>query len=136
MKKLAQAGIHSGVNLAPVLPGITDSPADLESVVRAAAQAGARSVYAAPLFLKPCAAKVFLPFLAEKFPHLVSEYEKRYSNRAFASATYTRRIVSLVKKYRTKYGLGSRDEDALKTSRQKGGPLLEQAGLFDPRCLP
>src|SRR5262252_6062678 len=76
VRNLAEAGIHAGVNLAPILPGITDAPADLESLVRAAAEAGARSLYAAPLFLKSSAAKVFLPFVAERFPRLVAEYEK------------------------------------------------------------
>jgi len=110
VRKLAEAGIHAGVNLAPILPGITDAPADLESLVRAAAEAGARSLYAAPLFLKSCAAKVFLPFVAERFPRLVAEYEKRYSTQAFASASYSRRIEALVRKYRAKYGLGSREQ--------------------------
>jgi DNA repair photolyase len=130
VKKLAQAGIRAGVNLAPVLPGINDSPADLESVVRAAAQAGARSVHAGPLFLKPCAAKVFLPFLAEKFPDLVSEYEKRYASRAFASAAYTQRIASLVKEYRVKHGIGSREDQAQRTPAAAGGAVAEQIRLF------
>lgn len=114
VKKLALAGIQAGVNVAPVLPGITDAPADLESLVRASAEAGATSLYAAPLFLKPCAAKVFLPFLAEKFPRLAAEYEQRYSTRAFASAPYARRITSLIARYRTKYGMHSREEPAKK----------------------
>ena len=128
VRKLAEAGIHAGVNLAPILPGITDAPADLESLVRAAAEAGARSLYAAPLFLKSCAAKVFLPFVAERFPRLVAEYEKRYSTQAFASASYSRRIEALVKKYRAKYGLGSR-EPAPKAAAAARRPA-EQFELF------
>src|SRR5262252_1992396 len=128
VRKLAEAGIHVGVNLAPILPGITDAPADLESLVRAAAEAGARSLYAAPLFLKSCAAKVFLPFVAERFPRLVAEYEKRYSTQAFASASYSRRIEALVKKYRAKYGLGSR-EPAPKAAAAARRPA-EQFELF------
>ncbi len=109
VEKLVQAGIHAGVNCAPILPGITDSPARLESLVRAAAEAGAKSVAAIPLFLKPCSAKVFLPFIEEKFPHLVRLYQERFSERAFVSATYAKRITGLVRKYRLKYGIASRD---------------------------
>ncbi len=109
VEKLAQAGIHVGVNCAPILPGITDSPARLESLVRAAADAGAKSVAAIPLFLKPCSAKVFLPFLEEKFPHLVPHYRQRFSDHAFVSAAYARRISGLVRKYRLKYGIASRE---------------------------
>ncbi|HEX7285459.1 MAG TPA: radical SAM protein, partial [Candidatus Angelobacter sp.] len=39
LRKLTEAGLRAGVNCAPVLPGITDTPTSLEAVVRAAAQA-------------------------------------------------------------------------------------------------
>jgi len=39
--KLAAAGIRVGVAIAPVLPHLTDEPATLAAVVRAAAEAGA-----------------------------------------------------------------------------------------------
>lgn len=67
IKKLVAAGISTNVNCAPVLPSITDSLQDLESVVHAAAAAGAKSVAAIPLFLKPCSAKIFIPFLQGAF---------------------------------------------------------------------
>jgi len=131
VEKLAQAGISTGVNCAPVLPGITDSPAELERVVKAAAQAGARSVYAIPLFLKPCSAKVFLPFVKENFPHLLAEYEKRYSDRAFASPAYQRRISSMIGAYRAKYGIDSReDRPARAGDRSAGASRIEQLDLF------
>jgi len=53
VKQLRQAGIRAGVICAPVLPGITDSPKQLEAVVRSAAAARASYVYTNPLFLKP-----------------------------------------------------------------------------------
>jgi DNA repair photolyase len=131
VEKLAQAGISTGVNCAPVLPGITDSPAELERVVKAAAQAGARSVYAIPLFLKPCSAKVFLPFVKENFPHLLAEYEKRYSDRAFASPAYQRRISSMIKAYRAKYGIDSGEETSTKASdRSASASAVKQLDLF------
>src|SRR6202051_4393317 len=51
LRKLREAGIGAGVICAPVLPGITDSPKQLEAVVRSAAEAKANYVYANPLFL-------------------------------------------------------------------------------------
>src|SRR6266568_7494108 len=62
LRQLRDAGITAGGICAPVLPGITDSPRQLEAVVRAAAEAKACHVYGNPLFLKPCSAAVFLPF--------------------------------------------------------------------------
>src|ERR1700691_1335613 len=77
LRQLSEAGITAGVNCSPVLPGITDSPADLEAVVCAAAAAGARHIFAGPLFLKPCSAAVFLPFLEQHFPEMVENYRQR-----------------------------------------------------------
>ncbi len=70
LAKLTQAGVAAGVICAPVLPGITDSPAALDKLVHATKEAGGRYIYANPLFLKPCSASVFLPFLEKEFPHL------------------------------------------------------------------
>jgi DNA repair photolyase len=127
--RLAQAGISTGINCAPVLPGLTDSPADLEEIVKAGAQAGARSVWASPLFLKQCSAKVFMPFLQEKFPHLVPKYEQRYADRAFASPAYQKRISSLVRAYREKYGMASGEERFTQTAERSNGSAHEQAQL-------
>lgn len=109
VQKLTEAGIHAGINCAPVLPGITDSPMDLERVIKAAADAGAKFVHVNPLFLKPCSEKVFMPFLEEKFPQLLAMYRERYADRAYLPASYHKRISALVKKYREKYKIGLPD---------------------------
>jgi DNA repair photolyase len=111
VRKLVEAGIYASINCAPVLPEITDSPADLEKLVRAAAQAGARSVAAMSLFLKPCAEKIFMPFLQDNFPHLVDSYRKRFANRAFLPDQYRNSVSTLVKKLCDKYKIARRHED-------------------------
>jgi DNA repair photolyase len=112
VERLVAAGIHTSVNCAPVLPGITDSPQELARVVRAAAAVKARSVAAIPLFLKPCSEKIFMPFLEENFPHLVAMYKKRYADRAFLPAEYTKRISALVKRLCRQNGIVARDEES------------------------
>ena len=57
-------------------------------IVRATKEAGGHYIYANPLFLKPCSASVFLPFLEKEFPHLVDDYRKRYADNAFVSKVY------------------------------------------------
>ena len=126
VRKLIAAGIQTSVNCAPVLPGITDSPRELESVVRAAAEAGALSVAAIPLFLKPCSEKIFMPFLQENFPQLVPLYKARYADRAFLPVDYRKRISALVKKLCRKHGIVARDESTEVNYRQ----LSEQLNLF------
>src|ERR1700683_138111 len=105
MQKLNQAGISAGVICAPVLPGITDSPRDLEALVRATAAAGGKHIFANSLFLKPCSAAVFLPFLEKEFPQLVETYRKRYQDRAFLPESYRKPLTQLMKRLRQKYGI-------------------------------
>jgi DNA repair photolyase len=105
LRQLREAGIRAGVICAPVLPGITDSPKQLESVVRAAAEAKAVYIYANPLFLKPCSAAVFLPFLKEHFPQLMADYEQRFKDRAFLPTPYRKRISQLFGQLRKKYAI-------------------------------
>ncbi len=129
MSKLNQAGINAGVICAPVLPGITDSPRDLEALVRAAAQAGAKHIFANPLFLKPCSAAVFLPFLEKEFPSLVESYRQRYKDRAFLPKTYHQRLSQLMARLRQKYGIHA-DHDRYRR-RTHVTPLSEtQLALF------
>lgn len=111
VRKLVEAGIHASVNCAPVLPEITDSVADLEQLVSAAAGARASSVTPIPLFLKPCSERVFIPFLQEHFPHLVDSYRRRFANRAFLPDHYRQRISALVTKLCKKYGVVSRNRE-------------------------
>ena len=105
VRELCAAGINAGVICAPVLPGITDSPAALDAVVRATKEAGGKYIYANPLFLKPCSASVFLPFLEKEFPQLVADYRKRFAERAFVSKAYSKRISELMAQLRKKHGI-------------------------------
>jgi DNA repair photolyase len=107
IEKLKGAGVAAGVICAPVLPGITDSPRDLEALVRATAKAGGKWFSANSLFLKPCSAAVFLPFLEKEFPQLVESYRQRYKDRAFLSASYRKPLSQLVARLREKYGIRS-----------------------------
>ena len=77
-----------------MIPGITDGPKDLEALVRATAEAGGRNIFANPLFLKPCSAAVFMPFLEKEFPHLAKGYRERYKDGAFLPKSYGKNLRS------------------------------------------
>ena len=129
VRKLSEGGIKAGVICAPVLPGITDSPAALDKLVAATKQAGGKYIYANPLFLKPCAASVFLPFLEKEFPDLVAGYRKRYADRAFVSKAYSKRLSELMSRLRKKHGITKEvtDRTSLAVPLQGEG---EQLALF------
>jgi DNA repair photolyase len=107
MRKLNEAGVDAGVICAPVLPEITDAPRDIEALVRATAKAGGKYIFANSLFLKPCSAAVFMPFLQAEFPQLVESYRERHKNRAFLPTSYRKRLSRLMARLRQKYGIRS-----------------------------
>ena len=129
VRQLNEAGIRTGVNCCPVLPGITDSPRYLEAVVRATAAAGGKHIFANPLFLKPCSAAVFMPFLEKEFPHLAESYRERYNGRAFLPKSYHERISQLMAKLRQKHGMIRQRERESSGMRQLHAGA-EQMNLF------
>ena len=83
VSRLAEAGVDVGVGLAPILPGLSDRPGQIEDVVRAAKAAGARGVWAAPVHLRPGVREHFLEALARDWPELVGEYEELFAERDY-----------------------------------------------------
>jgi len=77
--RLSAARIDVGINVMPVLPGITDNPEDLADLVRQVAAAGASHVNACALRLRSTARARYLPFIAEHFPHLADRYARSYA---------------------------------------------------------
>ena len=126
VRQLNLAGVDAGVICAPVLPEITDRPRDLEALAKAASEAGAKWIFANPLFLKPCSAAVFLPFLEENFPNLVELYRTRYADRAFLPKGYGQRLSQLMAALRQKYGIGKQQEGI----RRRMQAWNEQMELF------
>lgn len=76
--KLNQAGIPTGVLVAPVLPGLSDHPGQVEEVVRACVEAGAVSISSIYLHLRPPVKAHFMGWLQDTRPDLVAEYDRRY----------------------------------------------------------
>jgi DNA repair photolyase len=132
VRALAQAGLRVGVSCSPVVPGITDSAKDLEALIRAAAEAGADYVFANPLFLKPCSAAVFLPFLEQNFPRLAANYRERYQDRAFLPPAYAKRLSQLIARLREKYKLtrADRRERSAFATKWPAQALEQQLSLF------
>jgi DNA repair photolyase len=132
VRTLAQAGLRVGLSCSPVVPGITDSPKDLESLIRAASESGADYVFANPLFLKPCSAAVFIPFLEQNFPHLAASYRERYHDRAFLPPAYAKRLSDLISRLKEKYKLtrAHRNERSAFVTKWPVEAFEEQLNLF------
>jgi DNA repair photolyase len=87
VRLLTEAGIHAGVALAPVLPGLTDAPAQLAAVMHAAREAGATHLWWNLLNLRPGTREYFTAILAREWPEQLVLYNRLYAGGGYLSAT-------------------------------------------------
>jgi DNA repair photolyase len=83
LSALVRAGIDAGVGMAPILPGLSDRPEQLAEVVKAVRAAGATSVWANLLYLRPGTKEHFLEALARDWPEELERYEQLYAGGAY-----------------------------------------------------
>ncbi|GAA0262446.1 Rv2578c family radical SAM protein [Actinomadura nitritigenes] len=105
--RLNEAGIGCSVLMGPVIPYLSDSPAQLEAAVRQIAEAGATSVSAITLHLRPGAREWFTTWLREHHPELIVPYARLYGSGAYAPEGYQRRIAARVRELAARYGVGA-----------------------------
>src|SRR6476619_2257653 len=79
VRRLRQAGVNTGVLMAPVVPGFTTQPAKLEATIRATADHGASFMGANLLYLKGGTRDHFMGFLQKEFPQLTDAYNALYA---------------------------------------------------------
>jgi DNA repair photolyase len=103
IREMIDAGIKVGVSIAPVLPGISDSPAQLEDVVRAAREAGATGVWANVLHLRPGTREHFLGHLARDWPELLPRYREMYRMDSYLSDEAKAPILNRVAELKAQY---------------------------------
>ena len=108
VRRLVEAGVKAGVGMAPILPGISDSPAQLEAVVRAAREAGATNIWANVLYLKPGTREHFLEALASDWPEELDRYERLYASRAYLPKAEVEPVRTLVAELRKRHGIRDR----------------------------
>jgi DNA repair photolyase len=106
--KLVDAGIKTGVGIAPVLPGISDHPAQLAEVVKSAREAGATGVWTNLLFLRPGTREHFLEHLAQDWPELMPYYEELYRGRAYLGSTESKPVRTKVSELARSFGVADR----------------------------
>ena len=94
--KLTAAGISTGVLVAPLMPGINDSPEQVREVVRLATEAGATYITGLALHLRKGVREVFMEYLAENRPELVPRYEALYRNGAYMPKEERRKLTQLL----------------------------------------
>jgi DNA repair photolyase len=96
VRKLNEAGIPTGVLVAPILPGLSDRPEQLEEVTAACIEAGATSITPIALHLRPGVKEHFLGFLDGHDPRLAAQVRARFGTRSYLPSTEQDALVAPV----------------------------------------
>jgi DNA repair photolyase len=97
VRRINEAGIPCGVLVAPVIPGLSDRPEQVEDVVRACAEAGAVSISAMTLHLRKGVKEHWMAWLTERHPELVPMYAKTYRG-AYAPKSVNESLSAIVRR--------------------------------------
>ena len=109
--------------MAPILPGLSDTPELLADVVRAARDAGATSLWANVLYLRPGTREHFLDHLARDWPELLPTYERLYARGAYVSKEVGDPIRRRVDELRHRIGVEDRRTVRLTPDPAPGDPV-------------
>ncbi|HEX5370380.1 MAG TPA: radical SAM protein [Dehalococcoidia bacterium] len=126
IRALFEAGIRVNVSMAPILPGISDSPEQMEDVVRAAREAGAVNVWANLLHLRAGTREHFMGHLARDWPELLDRYRDLYRHDAYLPDKAKEPVFDRLRELREAYGIG----DDRRPSPITPPPPAEQLSLL------
>jgi DNA repair photolyase len=110
VRELVDAGIHAGVLMNPIVPGISSRPSLIERTVKAIADHGARFVGSNVMYLQDGTRDHFMRWLSQEYPQLVEGYTQLYA-RKYPPAAYRSQVKSVVADMRKKFGLETRAEE-------------------------
>jgi DNA repair photolyase len=95
--ELNRQGIPCGVLIAPLMPGINDSPEQVDEILELCGEAGAVSIGGICLHLRGEVRQIFMDWLASYRPDLVPRYERLYARGAYAPQAERDRIAALAR---------------------------------------
>ena len=125
--------------MAPILPGLSDDPAKMADVVRAARDAGATSIWTNVLYLRPGTREHFMEHLARDWPELVPRYERLYAGRAYVAKDVLEpvrgRVRALARETRDRRSAAATHRAFAGTASLAGGEQLALAGFLTPSTI-
>lgn len=110
VRKLSDAGLTVGIWAAPLLPYLTDTDENIENVIEAAVESGAKFVLGVSTDTRN--SNRFKQFLAKNYPRLVPKYEKLYNwkqkpqnyypNESYLYSLY-KRFITICQKHKVEH---------------------------------
>jgi DNA repair photolyase len=120
VRRLTDAGFAVGVLMAPILPGLTDTPESIDETVAAVAASGAVSVTPLPLHLRPGAREWYAAWVSRRHPELLPRYRSLFGTGSYSPETYQRAVTARVRTAARRHGLGH--PPAENTAVHRGDP--------------
>jgi len=106
VRQLTDAGIPTGVLMAPVLPYLSDSDEQLDATVAAIAASGATYLSPIVLHLRPGAREWWTAWLRRHHPELVVPYARLYRGGSYADADYQDDVTARIRALAARHGIG------------------------------
>jgi DNA repair photolyase len=97
---LNRAGIATGVLIAPLIPGVNDSPQQVEEILELVGEAGARTVGAVGLHLRGEVREIWFDWLRQYRPDLIPRFEELYARGAYLPRGESERLSRMAKRGR------------------------------------
>jgi DNA repair photolyase len=128
IKTLVDAGVKASVGMAPILPGLSDDPAKMADVVKAARDVGAISIWTNVLYLRPGTREHFLENLARDWPALLPMYERLYDGRAYVTKDVLQPVQARVRELAHDFDVRDRRANPIEPSPETEA-AVEQLSL-------
>lgn len=129
--RLAENGLTAGVFIAPIIPFLTDSAKDLESLIASAKEHHAQFAMPSVLRLAPDVKAWYYQIVKEHYPELIPDYIALYRS-VYPQAAYSEVLVKKVRALLYQYGLPAdipapsytEEQDLLNTTTEYDGEQL------------
>jgi DNA repair photolyase len=96
--ELKRAGIRTGVLIAPLIPGVNDSPQQVEPLLELLDEAGADSIGGVALHLRGEVRDIWFDWLRERRPDLLPRYRELYERGAYMQKDEASRLSAMVRR--------------------------------------
>lgn len=129
IKQISDGGIFTGVMLTPVIPFVTDSEENIQSIVELAHQSGASFIYTlGGISIRDGQKEYFLSKLKKMSPKLARRFQETYGSSYFCYSLELNDRLSQLREQCDKAGILYRMDDIIRAS--KNHSEQEQTSLF------
>lgn len=102
LKAFAEAGVHTGLHIMPIIPFVTDETSQLETLFQKACQSGVDYLLTGKLYLRGKTRPRFISFMRDQFPDLIQPFTRVYHHEA-SRLNYITQLNNKIKYLRNKY---------------------------------